>query len=204
MDSRAVELALNRTERGLQVACERVENSGTNNVVTLPAVKRDSAVSEASPHGARSQRSKSMKELVSVARKRSPIKQTARKQQVPGAVPNSLSPGQQLQAQHITHLISQPTHPMTQQILSSHYGLPPPSAVMAGGKKEGKGQVVTGPTTNHLATLPRANRRDAQVLINPLHKRSRVTVVCLLCVCVCVSVPALTARVLILAVQAWY
>lgn len=172
VDSRAVELALNRTERGLQVACERVENSTSNNVVTLPAVKRHSTTTEAGHGGGgRHQRAKSMKELVSVARKKSPVKQTARRQQrqqpATVAAPNSLSPGQQVQAQHITHLIAQPSHPLTQHILSSHYGLPPAAAaVSVGVKKDGKpdqGQVVTGSTTNHLTTLPRANRRDAQV-----------------------------------------
>ena len=39
------------------------------------------------------------------------------------------------------------------------------------------------------------------LIFNPLRMRSRVTVVCL---SVCVSVTVLTARVLILAVQAWY
>ena len=46
---------------------------------------------------------------------------------------------------------------------------------------------------------------NPRLVINPLRMRSRVTVVCL-CVClsVCMSVTVLTARVLILAVQAWY
>ena len=43
------------------------------------------------------------------------------------------------------------------------------------------------------------------VFINPLRMRSRVTVVCLsVCMSVCLSVNALTARVLISAIQNWY
>lgn len=117
-----------------------------------------------------------MKEVVNIAGRKSPIKQARRQQQqqqqslVPAVavVPNSLSPGQQAQAQHISHLVSQPTHPLTQQILATHYGLP--LAVVGGGgggKKEStrlaQNQIVTGPTTSHLTTLPRANRRDALV-----------------------------------------
>ena len=174
MDSKAVELALNRTERGLQVACEQFENSGSNNVVTLPAVKRDSTVPETAAIGRNQRGGKSMRELVNVARRRSPIKQTTKKQQLPPPpAPNSLSPGQLVQAQHITNLMSKPSHPLTQQLLSSYYGLPggpAPSlatAVVAGGRKEARllpqGQLVTGPTTSHLTTLPQANRRDALV-----------------------------------------
>ena len=124
VDSKAVELALKRTERGLQVACERVENSGSENVLTLPAVKRGTVVSgsEAAASSSRNQRNKSMQELMSVARRRSPIKQHTMKQ-APIA-PNSFSPGQHVQAQHISQLMSQPSHPLTQQLLSSHYGLP--------------------------------------------------------------------------------
>lgn len=163
VDSKAVELALKRTERGLQVACERVENSGSDNVLTLPAVKRGS---EAAASSSQNQRNKSMQELVSVARKRSPIKQHAKKQ-APVTL-NSLSPGQLVQAQHISHLMSQPSHPLTQQLLSSHYGLPVATTVplVAGGRGEdklGQGQLVTGPTIQRLTTLPKANRRDAQV-----------------------------------------
>lgn len=176
MDSKAVELALNRTERGLQVACEQFENSGSNNVVTLPAVKRDSTVQETAAIGRNQRGGKSMRELVNVARRRSPIKQTTKKQQLPPPpppAPNSLSPGQLVQAQHIANLMSKPSHPLTQQLLSSYYGLPGGPApslattVVAGGRKEARllpqGQLVTGPTTSHLTTLPRANRRDALV-----------------------------------------
>lgn len=181
IDSRSVELALARTEQGLQVACEQVEHSNSNNVVTLPAVKRDSTAKPIEPSttttsGRGGQQRKSMKEIVNIAGRKSPIKQARRQQQqqqqslVPAAavVPNSLSPGQQAQAQHISHLVSQPTHPLTQQILATHYGLP--LAVVGGGgegKKEStrlaQNQIVTGPTTSHLTTLPRANRRDALV-----------------------------------------
>lgn len=149
------------------MACERVESSGSNNVVTLPAVKRGSAAAATETAArVRNQRNKSIEELVSVARKRSPIKQHTKKR-APVA-PNSLSPGQQVQAQHILHLVSHPSHPLTQQLLSSHYGLPLPlpAPLVARGGREGKlvpGQLVTGPTTDHLTTLPRANRRDAQV-----------------------------------------
>ena len=179
VDSKAVELALNRTERGLEAACEQYEHSGSNNVVTLPAVKRDSTVQQEAAAGGQTHRGggKSMKELVSIARRRSPIKQTTRKQQAllpPPPAPNSLSPGQLAQAQHITSLMSHPSHPLTQQLLSSYYGLPAPSLATAtggGGAGVGRkdtrlapqGQVVTGPTTGHLTTLPRANRRDALV-----------------------------------------
>lgn len=191
IDSRAVELALTRTEHGLQVACEQVEHSSSNNVVTLPAVKRDSTTKPVEPsttaHGG--QHRKSMKEVVSIARQKSPIKQAKRQQQslTPAVAPNSLSPGQQVQAQHISHLMSQPTHPLTQQILTAHYGLPLPIAGVAGGggggggKKESnrltaQGQIVTGPTTTHLTTLPRANRRDAQVGIVVVDYGTMVTV----------------------------
>lgn len=168
VDSKAVELALNRTEQGLQVACERVVNSGSDNVLTLPAVKRGTVVNGSEPAAAssRNQRNKSMQELVSVAKRRSSIKQHAKKQ-APIA-PNSLSPGQHVQAQHISHLMSQPSHPLTQQLLSSFYGLPISTAepLIAGGKDKDKlrqGQLVTGPTSQHLTTLPKAHRRDAQV-----------------------------------------
>ena len=169
IDSRSVELALARTEQGLQVACEQVEHSNSNNVVTLPAVKRDSTAkpNEPSTTGTTSgQQRKSMKEVVSIAGRKSPIKQARRQQQ---QQLQSLSPGQQAQAQHISHLVSQPTHPLTQQILATHYGLPLPStaAAVGGGRKEstrlGQSQIITGPTTSHLTTLPRANRRDALV-----------------------------------------
>ena len=173
VDSKAVELALTRTERGLQVACEQVEHSSGNNVVTLPSVKRDTTkpVETSTGAGGRSgNQRKSMKELVSVARQRSPMKHARKQQQPPAVAPNSLSPGQQAQAQHISNLVSQPTHPLTQQILSTHYGLPLPPAVIGGGggRREStrlaQGQLITGPTTNHLSTLPKDNRRDAQVL----------------------------------------
>ena len=172
IDSRSVELALARTEQGLQVACEQVEHSNSNNVVTLPAVKRDSTAKpiiepSTTTNGRGGQQRKSMKEVVSIAGRKSPIKQARRQQQ---QQLQSLSPGQQAQAQHISHLVSQPTHPLTQQILATHYGLPLPStaaAVAGGGRKEstrlGQSQIVTGPTTSHLTTLPRANRRDALV-----------------------------------------
>ena len=177
IDSRAVELALARTEQGLQVACEQVEHSSSNNVVTLPAVKRDSAAKPVEPSttGRGGQHRKSMKEVVSISRQKSPIKQARKQQQslVSAVVPNSLSPGQQVQAQHISHLVSQPTHPLTQQILATHFGLPLSSVAViggGGGKKEStrlaQGQIVTGPTTTHLTTLPRANRRDALVRID--------------------------------------
>lgn len=191
VDSRAVELALARTEQGLQVACEQVEHSSSNNIVTLPAVKRDStAIKPTEPSTTATtttgrggqQRSKSMKEVVSIARQKSPIKQARKQQQQQqqslvssaAALPfNSLSPGQQAQAQHISHLVSQPTHPLTQQILASHYGLP----VMGGVRKESsrlaQGQIVTGPTTTHLTTLPRANRRDALVRKYPNLPKNR-------------------------------
>ena len=178
VDSRAVELALARTEQGLQVACEQVEHSSSNNVVTLPAVKRDStaikptelSTTTTTGRGGQ-QRSKSMKEVVSIARQKSPIKQARKQQQQQqslvssaAALPfNSLSPGQQAQAQHISHLVSQPTHPLTQQILASHYGLPVMGGVRKESSRSAQGQIVTGPTTTHLTTLPRANRRDALV-----------------------------------------
>jgi hypothetical protein len=189
IDSRSVELALARTEQGIQVACEQVEHSSSNNVVTLPAVKRDStALKPIDPSttttGGRGgqQRSKSMKEVVSIARQKSPIKQARRQQQslvsaAAAHMPNSLSPGQQAQAQHISHLVSKPTHPLTQQILATHYGLPLPSAAAVtggggGGRKEStrlaQSQIVTGPTTSHLTTLPRANRRDALVWVDDI------------------------------------
>ena len=176
IDSRTVELALARTEQGLQVACEQVEHSSSNNVVTLPAVKRDSTAKPVEPSttGCGGQYRKSMKEVVSISRQKSPIKQARKQQQslVSAVVPNSLSPGQQTQAQHISHLVSQPTHPLTQQILATHYGLPLSSAAVTGGggRKEStrlaQGQIVTGPTTTHLTTLPKANRRDALVGID--------------------------------------
>ena len=174
IDSRSVELALARTEQGLQVACEQVEHSNSNNVVTLPAVKRDSTAKPIEPsattsNGRGGQQRKSMKEVASIAGRKSPIKQARRQQQ---QQLQSLSPGQQAQAQHISHLVSQPTHPLTQQILATHYGLPLPSTAAAiaeggGGRKEstrlGQSQIITGPTTSHLTTLPKANRRDALV-----------------------------------------
>lgn len=166
------------------MACERVENSGSDNVLTLPAVKRGTVVSgsEAAASSSRNQRNKSIQELASVARGRSPIKQHAKKQAP--VVPNSLSPGQHVQAQHISHLMSQPSHPLTQQLLSSHYGLPVASTVahVGGGRVEdklGQGQLVTGPTTQHLTTLPKANRRDAQVrMMTELHEYSFSTINC--------------------------
>lgn len=141
------------------MACERVEHVENSRVVTLPAVKHEAGESGARSH----RRSKSMKELVSMTRRRSPIKQSTRN---PALLPNSLSPGQQMQAQHISQLMSLPSHPLTQQILSSHYSLP--QSVTGEGRKEGRhqGQLATGPTTTHLTTLPCANRRDAQVHIN--------------------------------------
>ena len=184
IDSKAVEQALSRTEQGLQVACEKVEHSSNNNVVTLPSVKRDSPTKPLGPSQASGtnkargvNQRKSMKEVVSIARKRSPIKQANKQPQpsIPVVAPNSLSPGQQAQAQHVSHLVSNPTHLLTQQILASHYGLPLSSAAVMGGGGGGRkelagarlihhqGQIFTGPTTAHLTTLPRANRRDAQV-----------------------------------------
>ena len=140
-------------------------------------MKRDSLTTkpvEPSTTGRGRQQRKSMKQVVTIARQKSPIKQAKKQQHPPLAstvVPNSLSPGQQVQAQHISYLVSQPTHPLTQQILTAHYGLPLPLASVArggeGARKESnwltQGQIITGPTTTHLTTLPRANRRDAQV-----------------------------------------
>lgn len=131
---------------------------------------------------------KSMKEVVSIARQRNSIKHT-KIQQRPVA-PNSLSPGQQAQAQHISHLVSQPSHPLTQQLLSSYYGLPTPAPTLPGGKKEAKpvhGQVITGPTTEHLTTLPRANRRDAQVCLHPVTSMQHSGLCCYVHLCIAIG-----------------
>ena len=75
-----------------------------------------------------------------------------------------LSPGQQAQVDHMSRLVSSPSHPVTKHLLIDHYNLPTPSVMNRG--RESKpltGQIVTGSTVDALTALPRLNRRDAQV-----------------------------------------
>ena len=62
----------------------------------------------------------------------------------------------------VSHLISLPSHPLTRQMLNTHYNLPT-SEGQSTKVKGGQGQVMIGSTVDPLTSLPRANRRDAQV-----------------------------------------
>ena len=80
--------------------------------------------------------------------------------------PSGLSPGQQAQVDHMSQLVSKPTHPLTRDMLTTHYQLSSSHGNTNIATKEAKsvpGQLQVGSTIKPLSTLPRANRRDAQV-----------------------------------------
>ena len=63
----------------------------------------------------------------------------------------------------MSRLLSQPSHPITRDVLTQQYHLPGPPPPGLRDAKVPPGLIATGTTIDPLTVLPKANRRDAQV-----------------------------------------
>lgn len=198
MDPRVLESMLARTEQAMQVLAEKVMESSQNRVSTLPAVAHR-AGGKTSTHKGLQQPGKSETRNAHLLRRRYIELLVARHRFTiiiaillivahacygRGGSQNvsSLSPGKMSQVKHLSHLVSQPSHPLARQLLADHYHLPfsdggsgsDGSSTQQEEQMEqqtttikGEVGVMTGTTVEHLTSLPKANRRDALVIRAP-------------------------------------
>ena len=78
------------------------------------------------------------------------------------------SPGQNIQLQYISKLLSQPTHPCTRQILNDAFGIPctlklPPTQYKPL-HTTCKQKLASGTTIKQLTSLPLINKRNPTVI----------------------------------------
>ncbi|KAK3732917.1 hypothetical protein QZH41_012675, partial [Actinostola sp. cb2023] len=149
---------------------EQVIHSSNNKVLTLPSldkpfVKKKPDV-DSEQQISRLARSKSAKETTAYKGLLEPIL-VAKEGNKPA--PNAPAPGQQAKNLRNLQVISNPSNQSARKLLSERYGVALPNvANKREHPKEVPGKVVTGSTSDHLSTLPKANRVDPSTTPPPI------------------------------------